>query len=103
MIEHLSNEWPRYVGLLEMGVLISCFIGIHAGSRAVLPRVTYLAGWGILYVFIVLAAVLVINVTSPEPPTRGLIVGVIALTPVAVGGIIAVIAAARQNNRDRQP
>lgn len=92
---HLAAEWPRYVGLLEIGLLIACFIALHHGSKPVLPRVTYLTGWGILYVLIVVAAALVINVTGDVEPTLGLKVMSIVLTPVVVGGVVAVVYATR--------
>lgn len=97
MISHLVGEWPRYFALVEMGVLIACFVAIHLGSRAVLPRITYLAGWGILYVLVVVAAALVLNVTTDQPATTGLRVMSFVLTPAAVGGVIAVWLIARDN------
>ncbi len=99
MIDHLLQEWPRYIALAEMGALISCFIALHFGSRAVLPRMVYLCGWGVLYVFVVVTSAIVINVTNGEPPTIGLQVMTIILAPAALGGIVAVVVAVRDNNR----
>lgn len=100
MIHHLVTEWPRYVALAEIGALISCFIALHFGSRSVLPRTTYLAGWGMLYVFAAVAVAIVVNVMSPVAPTPGVRALCFALAPVALGGIFAVLLAVR-DNRDR--
>ena len=98
MTEHLGAEWVRYIALLEVGIIIACFIGIHHGSKAVLPRVTYFAGWGILYILATLATALVVNVVGDSEPTTGLRMAIVALAPVAAGGIVAVLLIIRENH-----